>query len=278
MYLVFDIGGTKTRLAYSKDLMTISEPLIFETPDSYEEGIKVFSKKAHELTDGKHIKAVAGGVPSPLDSDKAKMTNPPNIHDWKNKPLKADLEEALNTKVFLGHDASLVGLGEVSCGIETRGKNYQIAVYITVSTGVGGVRITNKRIDESALGFEIGHQIIIPEGLPCGCGGKGHLESYIGGGSLHRIYGKSTQDIHDPIIWDEISKYFAIGLNNTIVHWSPNIIIIGGGIAERIPFEKVKKYLKEYLTIFKQPPEIVRASLGDLGGLYGALEYLKQQS
>ncbi|MCL4366232.1 hypothetical protein M1437_03325, partial [Patescibacteria group bacterium] len=59
------------------------------------------------------------------------------------------------------------------------------------------------------------------------------------------------------------------------VLWYPDIIVLGGSVTQSIPLEKVATYLKQFLTIFPQPPQLVRGTLGDDAGLYGALEYLK---
>jgi len=61
MYILFDIGGTKTRIATSKDLESFSEPTIFPTPQSFEEGIEAMVKTARELSDGENIELAAVG-------------------------------------------------------------------------------------------------------------------------------------------------------------------------------------------------------------------------
>lgn len=277
MYLVFDIGGTNTRIASSTDLMTLSDPIIFDTPESYEEGIQLIGAQAQALLQGHSLSAVAGGIREVLDKNKTKLLPPPHVSlipDWTGKPLKQDLEDILGSPVYLENDAAMVGLGEASFGEALKYPLAKIVAYLTVSTGVGGARITNKRIDPTSLGFEPGHQIIVPDGLPCRCGGKGHLESYISGSALERIYKRTPSAIEDPTVWAEVTKYLAIGLNNTVVHWSPDIVILGGGIAERIDLDTLRSELKKYMTIFQTSPIIEKASLGDLGGLYGALVLL----
>src|SRR3989344_1426609 len=93
-----------------------------------------------------------------LDAKKETIFHAPNMSKWDNRPLKKELQRALHTKnVFLENDTALVGLGEAVRG---SGKGKQIVAYITVSTGINGVRIVNGEIDRSALGFEIGHQIL----------------------------------------------------------------------------------------------------------------------
>lgn len=278
MYLVFDVGGTKIRIAYSNDLMTLSEPVIFYTPESYEEGMKLMKSHIAHFSKGHKIKAIMGGIAGLLNADCTKLLSSPNLPDWIDKNFKEELEEKFSTKVFLQNDAALFALGETCFNPNIHDKKLSITAFLTISTGVGGARIINKKIDAVGAGFEPGHQIIIPDGDECSCGGKGHLESYISGKSIFKKYHKKPSEINDSGVWDKMAWYLSLGLNNTIVHWAPEVIILGGGVAPRIPLEKVQKHLKEELKIYKKLPDFEMATLGDLGGLYGALEYLKQQN
>ena len=60
MYILFDIGGTKMRLAASKDLNTFSEPVIVPTPSDFDKGIRVFKEETLKLTNHEKVKALAG--------------------------------------------------------------------------------------------------------------------------------------------------------------------------------------------------------------------------
>ena len=164
------------------------------------------------------------------------------------------------------------GIGEA---VKGAGIGNKVVAYLAIGTGIGGKRIVDGKISADSSNFEPGHQIIVPDGNPCNCGGKGHLEAYVAGGYIERIYHQKGEEIKDPQVWDEISKYLAIGLTNTVVHWSPDTIVLGGSVSESIPLEKVQSYLSEFLTIFPQAPEILKATLGQDAGLYGALELLK---
>ena len=220
---------------------------------------------------GEKLSAVAGGIAVVFNEDKSIPISTSHLHGWVNKPLKKALKDEFNCPIYLENDAAVVGLGEATFGSGV-GKN--IVAYITISTGVGGAKIVDQKIDKTSLGFEPGHQIIVIDGKDCHCGGKGHFETYVGGWYLERDYQIKPQDIKDPKIWEEVEKYLAIGLTNTIVHWSPDIVILGGAVMKSIDLEKVKLYLKENLTIFPSPPEIVLAKLGDEAGLYGALQLI----
>lgn len=273
MFLVFDIGGTHTRIANSPDGETLSSLKTAYTPQDFEKFIEMLKQVAWELSYQK-IKGIAVGITGILDSEKTSLVKSPHLLGWVDRPLKERLEKVFNTKVYLENDTALVGLGEATLGA---GKGKSIVAYITVSTGVGGVRIVDQKIDKSAHGFEVGHQIILPDGSPCDCGGKGHWETLVAGSYLERIYKQKPEDIKDEAVWNEVTKYLSIGLHNIIVSWSPDIIVLGGSVTESISLEKVKSQVSELLTIFPKSPEIVLATLGDKGGLYGALEYLKSQ-
>lgn len=268
MYLVFDIGGTNMRLSISSDGQTIANTKIVPTPQDFEQALKVFKSTAEQLLNSEKIESIAGGIAGPLDKDKSMLIHSPHLPSWVNKPLKQNLESLFNCPVYLENDSALGALGEAVYGV---GKGYSIVAYLNIGTGIGGARIVDSKIDKNALGFEPGHQIIVPDGNLCNCGGKGHLETYIGGSYIERIYQKKGEEIKDPQIWDEISKYLAIGLHNTIVHWSPDMVILGGSVSSSIPIDRVNAHLKEVMTIFPKSPEIVKSSLGKETGAFGAL-------
>jgi predicted NBD/HSP70 family sugar kinase len=278
MYILFDIGGTKMRLAASLDRESFGEPKIVETPNTFDQGIATFVEIAKEFARSEKIQGIAGGIPGPLNKEKTMVINAPNLPAWNNKPLVKQLQKMLGAPVALENDAALVGLGEITYG---SAKNHNIAVYMTISTGVGGARFVNGKVDSNALGFEPGHQIVNfdADAQICpGCNKQGHLEGYISGTALEHRYGKKPYEIEDEKVWDEAAQILAIGLNNTIVHWSPDIVVLGGSMITKQPgisIEKVRYYLKDVMRIFPNPPKIEQAKLQDIGGLYGALALLK---
>lgn len=274
MYLLFDIGGTNLRVGVSEDGDTITKSKSLPTPQDFDTGIKTLKQMSDELIGSGKIEAAAGGAALVFNKDKSIPIATSHLHGWVHKPLKEILEDRFKVSVLLENDTAIFGLGEAVCGAG-QGKN--IVVYVTVSTGLGGVKIENQKIDGNALGFEPGHQIIVINGKDCHCGGKGHLEAYVAGWYLEKYYGKPAEDIKDQEVWDKVTKYLSVGLSNTIVHWSPDIVILGGAVMQSISLDTVKGYLRHDLTIFPKLPELVRAKLGDEGGLYGALAYLKSK-
>lgn len=268
MYLLFDIGGTKTRVSVSSDGKTLGEVVIIPTSQDFKHGIAELRKSKEELARGKKIETVIGGVPGRLDKGKVKMVGAQNLPGWRGKPLKAQLEKALNAEVFLENDADLAGLGEA---MEGAGRGYAIVAYLTISTGVGGARIVDGHIDANSLGFEPGTQII-EEGKD--------LESYIGGASLEARYKRPPAMIDDPKIWENIEKFLAYGLVNSIALWSPEVLVVGGGIMQKesgISLARVSERLKQLLPRLPELPPLKKGLLGDKAGLHGALIFLNQE-
>jgi len=273
MYLLFDIGGTKMRLALSKDGESFAEPKVVETPKDFDVAMNVFKEIADDLSSGDKIDLVVGGMRGPFNKEKTMIVNSSVLPLWDNKPLKEELEKIVGAPVVLENDTALVGLGEMHNGA---GQGVEIGVYITVSTGVGGARFVNGEIDENRFGFEPGHQIIdIKEG-----GDPVSLENLVSGTALEKRMGKKAREVTDPKIWDELAHYLAYGLYNIILQWSPDVVVLGGAMIigdPAIDVEVVKKYLTEINTKFPELPEIKKAKLEDFGGLHGALAFIKQQ-
>lgn len=271
MYILFDIGGTKMRVAGSDDLKTfVSEPVVLETPKEYRTGIAALKEVMDRASAEAPIEGIAGGIAGSIDQERGCLTRGPNLSGWFEKPIRDDLVQTFGVPVHIENDAAVVGLGEMHHGA---GSAEGIAAYLTVSTGVGGARYENGAIDTYAQSFEPGHQIIDPDKSMCPDCESGELESYIGGAATERRMGKKPYDILEPEFWETYAKYLAYGLNNTIMHWTPRLVVLGGSMIvgdPAIPVDRTEAYLKEILSA-EQMPEIKKAELGDLGGLYGAM-------
>ncbi len=269
MYIVADIGGTKTRLAGSYDLLRFGDPVIIDTPREYEEGMKVVGDAAMRIADGATIEAFAAGVPGALSEDKRSLYGARHLSLWKERDLAGDIEKALSTQVYLENDTAQVGLGEAVYGA---GKGVSVVVYITVSTGVNGVRLIDGVIDRGRT--EIGGQYLqVGDSLRS-------LEDIVSGSAISEKYGVHPKEIEkDSPIWEELAKITAIGVHNSILHWSPERVVLGGSMFNEIgiPVERVRAHVQHIMKKFPQIPEIVHSSLGEVGGLWGGLARLKQK-
>lgn len=249
MYLLADIGGTKTRLAASKELLSFSEPVVFATPTEPGAIAEMLMQEAYKLT---------GGAAAPL------MIGKPVYMD-----IEKEVRKRAGAEVYFENDTALVGLGEAHHGA---GKGASIFVYITVSTGVNGVRIVDGTIDRSARGFEIGGQYLATEG-------KTSLEDLISGRAVEKHYGMHPRELGtDHPLWEESARILAYGLHNTILHWSPDRVAIGGSMMKDvgISLDRVRSHLVAIRNKFSSLPEVRHSALEDSGGLWGALVRMQQ--
>ncbi|MBL7045255.1 MAG: ROK family protein [Parcubacteria group bacterium] len=265
------------RLALSKDGESFDEPKVVPTPKNFNEAIKAFKEAFDEVAKGESVEKAVGGMRGPFNNKKTIMVNSSMLPDWNDKPLKEEMEKVVGAPVIIENDTALVGMGEMLSGAgklaPPAGRGTRIGVYITVSTGVGGARYHNGVLDENRFGFEPGHQVIDFKN-------NISLEDLVSGTALEKREGKKAYEVTDPAIWDELAKTLAYGLYNTILHWSPDVVVLGGSMIvgdPAIEVELIEKYLKEINTKFPELPEIKKAELEDFGGLYGAIAFIKQQ-
>lgn len=271
MYIVADIGGSKTRIASSRDLEKFEEPIIFNTPQNYDEAISTIAERARSFSEGEPIDAICAGVPR-LSADRRTILPyraTVNLPQWGDKPIADDLERILGTKAELCNDAVLVGLGEAVFGA---GKGASVVAYITISTGVNGTRIINGILESMATGYSVGDQYVsMNEPLVS-------WEKIISGRAISERFGKHPKELgKDHPVWEELACATAFGVHNTILHWSPDRVVLGGSMTNDIGIavDRVRFHLQ---TIMKSSrvPEIVHSSLGDIGGLWGGLARLRQ--
>jgi predicted NBD/HSP70 family sugar kinase len=267
MYVLFDIGGTTTRIAFSRDGFSfIKEPILFDTKKTFKDELAKIVELVREHA-GTKLTGIAAGVPGVLNSNLSKITYAPHLPLWAGENIKIALQDELNAHVFLENDATLAGLGEATHGA---GKKFKIVAYLTVSTGVGGARIVHGTIDDKALAFEPGHQLIGKENT--------ELEALISGTAIEKKYKKHPSHIFDETIWEEVETNVARGLYNGTLFWSPHVWVLGGGMVLKKPgirVSEVEKKLNHLLKNFSKKPLVLTAELGDKAGLYGALAYAR---
>ncbi len=271
MILVLDIGGTKTRLSSSTSYPNLGEIVVFDTLKNFDDEVKEITSRAKIILNGNpdasvgagKLDGVVVGIAGVFDEKKETLLISPNLKEWEGLPIKKMFKEAFGAPVSLENDAALAGLGEAVLGA---GKGSEIVAYITVGTGVGGARIVGGKIDKRRFGFEPGHQIL-------DVGGR-DLEYYVSGKSLGVRYEKKPEEITDTKIWDEVEGWLAVGVHNSILHWSPDIVVLGGSMVLKEPgisTSNVSEKLGKILKTFKVAPKITVVSLGDSAGLYGGL-------
>ena len=270
--IVFDIGGTKTRVAISTDGEQLGAVESFHTPAEPKKGIAQILVVAETLLAGAAPTAFAGGIRGVLNEENTGIEHDEILSGWVGFNVVAALQKAFAVPVVLENDAALAGLGEAVYGA---GQGIDILVYHTISTGVGGVRIHDGVIDASSAGFEPGHQVLDIDRTILGEDIVPTLENLVSGAALEARLGIKPYDIpQEDVIWDELAGYLAQGLRNTVLYWSPEAIVLGGSMMigdPKIPLEAVRKATVAVLDSFVPCPFITTAKLGDEAGLYGAL-------
>src|SRR5574341_903512 len=300
-----DVGGTLLRAASFDENLTLLERV--EQPSHAEEGTDAVLNRLYEtiqqvLPDSPDdLTGIGVAVPGPLDSQSGLLLNPPNL-PLENMYVGKLIAERVGGPVYVGNDADLAGLAEAELGA---GRGSRCLVYMTVSTGVGGGIILDGRLHVGAgQAGEIGHMVVQPGGSPCGCGKRGHLESYAAGAGIariartrleageessirQRVNGKLDQitarivgeaaQAGDPLgleIITQAGHYLGVGIATLMMVLNPDRFVIGGGVARLgdLLFEPMHRAIREY-TIHPRYYEgvpIVRAALAEDVGLYGA--------
>ena len=261
MNLYFDVGGTHTRLAL-EDKDGLCDIVRMDT-DPSTTGFASFLGVLDQYRSGHKLRNVVGGIPGQID-DMGLLIHAPNLPGWIGLPIQDRLDEQFEGHVHVLNDVALVGLGEATVGA---GKGAAIVAYITVSTGVNGVRIVDGQVDHSARGFEIGAQL-----LPSGDGVRS-LEQLTGGAALEQRSHKLPREVSDPAVWREEARNLALGLYDTMLHWSPDVVVLGGPMMRDIKLADIERELAALPAVYASWPPIRRAQLEDNGGLYGAQAY-----
>lgn len=263
MFLLFDLGATKTRIAFSRNGRAINDPLIIKTPRKFSEGMAFFRSLKKDTEGRSAASVVSGGVPGSLSADRQKIFNAPNLPDWSGKPLARELAKIFSCRnVLLLNDTAACGLGEAVYGA---GRGARDVVYYTMSTGINGVWVRDGRIMPSVFGFETGHQVV--------AGKDKTMMDLVSGASLMKRYGKPPEEITDKAAWKEATHYLAVGIYNSLLHWAADKVVVGGGLMNKISLSKVEAEAGKLMKIFPSMPPFQKAELGDASGLMGALAH-----
>jgi glucokinase len=262
-----DLGGTKigTGVVNVHGEVLVSDYQPTEAIQGQDAVIKRMIDAAHRVMaeGGVTIKDITGigiGSPGPLDIPKGMLIDPPNLPTWRNVPLRQILQDRLGAPAYLENDANAAAIGEYLYGA---GQGTRNMIYVTVSTGIGGGLILDGKIYHGVSGSagEIGHMTIMPRGPHCGCGNRGCLEALASGTAIAREgqelvnrgvptliaeivkdapYSVSARDVVEAMsrgdayateIVRQAMYYLGVGMANLVNLFSPEMIVIGGGLS-----------------------------------------------
>jgi glucokinase len=125
----------------------------------------------------------------------------------QNAPLGQILQDRLKMPVFLIRVASAGAIAEYALGA---GRQVSDMMLVVIGTGVGSAVVSDGRILRGAHGTagEIGHIVIDPAGILCGCGGRGCVETFASVTSIARRY---TLAAKEAILAEEVVAKAAAG-------------------------------------------------------------------
>lgn len=252
-----DIGGTKVNIGIvdSRGRVAAKERIATEKERHPRESIRRISNAVNRLLSENGLRLeemefLGAGVPGTVDTETGHVAYCPNLA-WKDVPAGSYFREFLGREVGMVQDCRAAAFSELLYGA---GRGYSDLLCVTLGTGIGGGVIINRRIFHGSMNTagEIGHCIIVKNGRPCACGNRGCLERYSSGSgileqALERFPGKlhgalrNTEhvfalakigDAEALQLIRESVEYLALGLANSVDVFSPQAVIISGGMCE----------------------------------------------
>ena len=306
VYAGIDLGGTTIKAALvSEDgriLRKRSIPTGAERPhrEIVLDMARLVVSLAEEEGIGLHeIGRVGIGSPGSVDVENAVLVRAYNFADFDHVPMREIMHEVLpeDIPVYLDNDANVAALGESLFGA---GRGSGNVVMITIGTGLGGGIIINGRIFSGFHigGGEMGHHVIVADGVPCTCGRRGCWEAYSSATGMIRMAHEACRRHPESVLCErgeelnaldislaqlagdeaacetmrEYVHYMGIGLTNMLNIFQPEYLIIGGGPSADgdrllLPLiEEIKKGIFGGTLMTK----VVIAELGNNAGMIGA--------
>lgn len=306
MRIGIDLGGTNISAGLVNEAFEILSKHSVPTRSDMGESAIIndiigLIEKIIEENPGITITSIGIGVPGQVDRSTMTVVYCNNI-PFKNTDLKSPIENAVGIPVSVGNDANAAALGEVLAGVA---KNYNDVAMITLGTGVGFGIVLDKYIYEGYNGAagELGHDVIVVDGLPCNCGRRGCLELYASATALKRYTKEAMENTPDSIMWelcnnsvsnitgktafdakreddkagiavvDTYIKYLSVVVVNVVNVFQPEAIIIGGGLSKEgeyllSPLREIME--RERYSRGDKQTRLIAATLGNDAGIIGA--------
>ena len=246
------------------------------------------------------VDSIGISTPGCIDTEKGMLIFAGNFRYGKMVDYRAEMKKHFDIPVYIGNDANVAALAEAKVGA-AKGKTN--AIMITLGTGVGGGIIIDGKIYEGHLSAagELGHIVLVKDGEQCSCGRKGCWEAYASVTALVRQTREAMKANPDSImnktpldsvsgrtafdaakkgdktalaVVDRYEEYIAEGVADMINIFSPEVVVVGGGISKEGDYllDPIRQKIKGQIfgTGLLPDREIVAARLGNDAGLIGA--------
>src|SRR5471030_108652 len=192
MGLALNIGGTKIAAALVTDDGQLSERQQIVTPrgDAAQlaAALETLVSPFRQRVD--FIAVASTGI---INHGRLTALNPANLGGLADFPLQECIRSVADLPCVLLND------GQAAAWAEYQALNGECdnALFVTVSTGVGGGIVWNKKllVGQHGLAGHIGHTSSDPQGPLCGCGRRGCAEGIASGTAI----GAATQEWEQPV-------------------------------------------------------------------------------
>lgn len=228
------------------------------------------------------------GIPGLVDRDRGLVTASPNLGPIVGFPMRdtvARLLEIDPTEVTMENDANVAVVGEHWIGA-ARGEQH--VLLLTLGTGIGGGLVLDGRLFlGEGLAAELGHVTIDPDGLPCGCGRRGCMETLASAtAAMRRARGAGLTDDLELLceraragagpereLLEAVGRDLGRGLAQALLILDVRCFLIGGGFGAAL--EALRPGIVEGILerCYGRTPEQLRilpATLGADAGWIGA--------
>ncbi|MFH1661949.1 MAG: ROK family protein [Candidatus Falkowbacteria bacterium] len=271
-----DIGGTKMNAALFdlEEKQVIADYKLATPKDTLDHFMIMLNALVEPLIekakkDKIKIKGVGLGIAGVLNYEEKKVLNSPNIPLINGIKIPEKLEEKINLEVKMDNDTNCFTRAEVLLGA---GQKYKNVYGVIIGTGIGGAWFINNKAYNGAHG---------------GAGEPGAIVIDVENGlNLEEVYHKLMQNNPSIVandaykgdelstkIFEEVGKNLGVAFANIVNIIDPEIIIIGGGVAESsdLFLGEAKSIMKKYiLSPDSKKVKVVRGKLGEHAGAIGA--------
>lgn len=185
------------------------------------------------------IGSVGIGIPGLVDAETGRVDHAVNL-GVESLDLARRAEHALGVPFGVENDVKAAALGAAMLS----GVAGSMA-YLNLGTGVAAGIVTDGRIWRGSRGTagEVGHISVDPLGRLCGCGQRGCIETFCGGGALARAWGRpGALPIRDIFDAADAGDAHALALRADLYHGAAaavrvlvlsadvETVVIGGGL------------------------------------------------
>lgn len=236
-----DVGATKAMATLVAPDASVLAREIVETPAADVPGVLQAMHDVAEAVLDPSAVAIGVGAAGMVELGTGRMRYAPNIA-WRDVDLHPPLAP-FGLPTFIDNDCTAATFGELVAGAG-RGRGHLL--YVGVGTGIGGGIVVDGRVQRGAHGFagEIGHMVVEPGGVVCGCGNRGCWETVASGSAVTRLghermgidgYGVVEAARHrdaDALgILREVGTRLGEGIAGLVNVLDPELVVVGGGAA-----------------------------------------------